>query len=127
MADDKSNVGGQDRSRVSAEQGYELDYFAQKHGISREQARDLIERIGNDREKLDAAAERLGSRRNHSSVPTTSVRLISSLRSPCSRVARAISPTTSAASSMKASPEAIMAEGPLMSASSTLRSLRSSC
>ena len=61
MADDKSNVGGQDRSRVSAEQGYELDYFAQKHGISREQARDLIDRIGNDREKLDAAAERLGS------------------------------------------------------------------
>lgn len=61
MADDKSNVGGQDRSRVSGEQGYELDYFAQKHGISREQARDLIDRIGNDREKLDAAAERLGN------------------------------------------------------------------
>lgn len=61
MADDKSDTGGQDRSRVSAEQGYELDYFARKHGISREQARDLIERIGNDRAKLDAAAERLGS------------------------------------------------------------------
>ena len=39
MADDKSNTGNQDRSRVSAEQGYELEYFSQKHGISREQAR----------------------------------------------------------------------------------------
>lgn len=61
MADDKSNVGGQDRTRVAGDEGYELDYFAQKHGISREQARELINRIGNDREKLDAAAESLSS------------------------------------------------------------------
>lgn len=60
MADDKSDVGGQDRARVSAEQGYELDYFAQKHGITRDQARELIDHIGNDRAKLDAAAERFG-------------------------------------------------------------------
>ena len=59
MADDKSNVGERDRSRVAAGQGYELDDFARKHGISREQARELIERIGNDREKLDAAAAEL--------------------------------------------------------------------
>jgi len=59
MADDKSNTGNQDRSRVSAEQGYELEYFSQKHGISREQARELIERVGNDRKKLDEAAAQL--------------------------------------------------------------------
>jgi hypothetical protein len=33
MADDKNNVGGQDRSRVSASEPYEVEYFAQKHGI----------------------------------------------------------------------------------------------
>jgi hypothetical protein len=60
MADNKSNRGGRDRSRVAAGQGYELGYFARKHGISRDQARSLIERVGNDRAKLNAAAEKLG-------------------------------------------------------------------
>jgi hypothetical protein len=59
MADDKSNVGEPDRSRVAGGEDYEIDDFAQKHGISREQARSLIDRIGNDRKKLDAAAEEL--------------------------------------------------------------------
>ena len=60
MADNKSNRGGRDRSRVAAGQGYELGYFARKHGISRDQARSLIDRIGNDRAKLNAAAQKLG-------------------------------------------------------------------
>jgi hypothetical protein len=60
MADNKSNRGGRDRSRVAAGQAYELGYFARKHGISRDQARSLIERIGNDRARLNAAAEKLG-------------------------------------------------------------------
>ena len=63
MADDRSNRGGRDRNRVAGGQGYELGYFARKHGISRDQARELISRVGNDRAKLNAAAERLGGRR----------------------------------------------------------------
>jgi hypothetical protein len=59
MSDDKTMVGGRDRSRVAGGQDYELDDFARKHGISRDQARSLIERFGNDREKLDAAAAQL--------------------------------------------------------------------
>ena len=59
MADDKTNVGWQDRSRVSGEEGYEVRYFAEKHGISPDQARELIERVGNNRAELDAAAEKL--------------------------------------------------------------------
>ena len=51
-----------DRSRVAGGQGYELGYFARKHGISREEAKRLIERVGNDRAKLNAAAERLKGR-----------------------------------------------------------------
>ena len=53
---------GRDRSRVAGGQGYELGYFARKHGLSREQARSLIERVGNDRAKLNAAAERMKGR-----------------------------------------------------------------
>jgi hypothetical protein len=59
MADDKNNRGAQDRARVSGSEGYEVSYFARKHGITSEQARDLIEQVGNSREKLDEAAEKL--------------------------------------------------------------------
>jgi hypothetical protein len=59
MADSTKNRGQRDRSRVAAGQGYELGYFARKHGISRDQARQLIGTIGNDRAKLNAAAAKL--------------------------------------------------------------------
>lgn len=57
MSDDLGNVGQRDRDRVSGSEGYEVEYFARKHGLTMEQARDLIARVGNDRSKLDAAAE----------------------------------------------------------------------
>jgi hypothetical protein len=59
MADDKSKRGGADRRTVSASEGYEVSYFARKHGITAQQARDLIKEVGNNREKLNAAAEKL--------------------------------------------------------------------
>ena len=59
MADSTKNRGQRDRSRVAAGQGYELGYFARKHGISRDQARQLIARVGNGRAKLNAAAAKL--------------------------------------------------------------------
>ncbi|MCP8890147.1 MULTISPECIES: DUF3606 domain-containing protein [Sphingomonas] len=40
MADDKSKTDGRDRSRVSGSEPYEVEYFAQKHGLSAQQARD---------------------------------------------------------------------------------------
>lgn len=42
--------------------GYEVNYFARKHGITADQARDLIKKVGNDREKLNAAAEKMKAR-----------------------------------------------------------------
>jgi hypothetical protein len=39
MADDKTNTGKADRSRVAGSEGYEVSYFARKHGITTEQAR----------------------------------------------------------------------------------------
>lgn len=62
MADDLQNVGGRDRDRVSGSEDYEVEYFARKHGISTEQARELISRVGNDRAALDRAAEELKGR-----------------------------------------------------------------
>lgn len=55
MPDSKSKRGARDRARVSADETYEVDYFAERHGISRREAQALIKRVGNDRAKLDAA------------------------------------------------------------------------
>ena len=38
---------------------YNAAYFAQKHDISIEQARELMRRIGGDRDKLNEAAAKL--------------------------------------------------------------------
>lgn len=59
MADNKQNVGEPDRSRVAGSEEYEVRYFADKHGLSMDGARGLISKHGDNREELDAAAERL--------------------------------------------------------------------
>ena len=38
---------------------YSVDYFARKHDITTEQARELMRKLGRDRDKLNAAAARL--------------------------------------------------------------------
>lgn len=63
MADDKTKQGSQDRSRVAGDEPYEVAYFASKHGLTQAQARELIDRVGNDRAELDAAAEKLNGER----------------------------------------------------------------
>lgn len=59
MTDDLTNRTGGDRSRVSGSERYEVEYFARKHGISVDQAQELIRRFGNERARLDAEAEKL--------------------------------------------------------------------
>lgn len=59
MTDNKSDAGGRDRSRVSAEEPYEVEYFARQHGLTQEQAREIIEQHGPSRAACDAAAERM--------------------------------------------------------------------
>jgi hypothetical protein len=59
MADDRSNIGGRDRSRVAAGQDYEVRHFAEANGISIEQAEQLIARHGNNREELERAAQQM--------------------------------------------------------------------
>lgn len=58
MSDDKSKQG-RDRGQVAGGEEYEVRYFAEKHGISIEQAQGLIDRVGNSREALDSAAAKL--------------------------------------------------------------------
>jgi hypothetical protein len=59
MADNKSHRGDADRRTVAGGEDYEVDYFARKHGLTVDQAQNLIDRFGNDRATLDAEAEKL--------------------------------------------------------------------
>jgi hypothetical protein len=59
MSDNKKKRGAGDRRKVAGGEGYEVNYFANKHGITREQARNLINKVGNNRDKLNRAAEKL--------------------------------------------------------------------
>lgn len=59
MADNKDKQDGRDRSRVAGDEPYEVEYFAQKTGITMAQARELIDKHGNDRETLEREAAKL--------------------------------------------------------------------
>lgn len=57
MPDDKNIQDGRDRSKVAAEQQYELAYFAKKHGLTANQAREILHASGPDRARADRMAE----------------------------------------------------------------------
>jgi hypothetical protein len=62
MADNKNKRGGPDRKRIAGDQPYEVSYFARKHGVTLDQARDIIKRTGANREKANAEAEKAKSK-----------------------------------------------------------------
>lgn len=41
MSDDKNRHAPADRRQVAGDEGYEVDYFAKKHGLTRAEARRL--------------------------------------------------------------------------------------
>jgi len=46
MTDDPNIRGGQDRSRINADQDHELDYWAQKWGVSRDELKEAVQKAG---------------------------------------------------------------------------------
>lgn len=58
MVDKKSKRGGTDRRTTAGRESHEVKCFARKHDLTTQQAGDLIKRIGNDHNKLNAAAEK---------------------------------------------------------------------
>jgi hypothetical protein len=58
MADNKSRRGKQDRRRVASGEAYEVGYFAQKDGISRARAEEIIKDARGGRERANALAAR---------------------------------------------------------------------
>jgi hypothetical protein len=54
MPDNKNDKGQRDRSRVAADQDFEINYLVEKTGASREEIEQAIKEVGNSREKVEA-------------------------------------------------------------------------
>jgi hypothetical protein len=53
MTDDKTQTGGEDRQRISLEQDYELRDWSAKFGVSEEQLRRAVQKVGNVAEDVE--------------------------------------------------------------------------
>lgn len=54
MSDDKSKSGGQDRSRISLSEDYEVRDWAKKFGVSAEELKAAVKAVGNDAKAVEA-------------------------------------------------------------------------
>jgi hypothetical protein len=59
MADDRTKRDFRDRDRVSADEDYEVRYFAKQHRNTPDQVRELIRQHGGNRKTLDREARKL--------------------------------------------------------------------
>ncbi len=59
MADDQHKLVDRQEASSPAEEEYEVAAFARRHGMTPQEVRDMIERIGNDREALEREAAKL--------------------------------------------------------------------
>ena len=46
MSDDKSKRGPQDAKRINVEEDYELRYWSEKFGVSADQLKQAVEKVG---------------------------------------------------------------------------------
>jgi len=53
MADDKNLRDQRDRNRIAGNEDYEIDYMVEKTGASREEVKQAIKAVGNDRQKIE--------------------------------------------------------------------------
>jgi Protein of unknown function (DUF3606) len=53
MADDPSKRGPQDRSRISISEEPEVRYWSQKFGVSSEQLKAAVKKVGNSAERVE--------------------------------------------------------------------------
>jgi len=71
MADDLTNRGAQDRSRISMSEDHEVRYWTKELGVTREQLQRAVDKVGNS---AAAVRKELGSKL----VPILLARLIPS-------------------------------------------------
>jgi Protein of unknown function (DUF3606) len=56
--DDRTKKGGQDRSRINISEDYELRYWSEKFGISKDQLKQVVGRVGSSVKDVERALGR---------------------------------------------------------------------
>jgi hypothetical protein len=54
MSDDKTKTGGQDRSRISLSEPYEVRDWAKKFGVSKEELTAAVKKVGSKASDVEA-------------------------------------------------------------------------
>lgn len=57
MADDKTLRGPQDRSRIALGEDYEVRYWTEKFGVSKDQLADAVKAVGNSADAVERHLE----------------------------------------------------------------------
>ena len=52
MSDDKMNRGEPDRSRINLNEDYEVSYWSERFGITKEQLKKAVEKVSNSPEDI---------------------------------------------------------------------------
>ena len=58
MADDKTQRGPQDRSRIAMNEDYEVDYWTGKFGVSRDKLQEAVNAVGNGADAVEQYLKR---------------------------------------------------------------------
>lgn len=58
MADDKTLRGPQDSSRIAMEEDYEVEYWTNKFGVSREKLQEAVNAVGNSASAVEQYFDR---------------------------------------------------------------------
>lgn len=53
MADDKTERGPRDSSRIAMGEDYEVQYWTKKFGVSREELQKAVDAVGNDASAIE--------------------------------------------------------------------------
>lgn len=54
MSDDKTKTGGQDRSRISLTEDYEVQDWSKRFGVSPDELRAAVKAVGNEAAAVEA-------------------------------------------------------------------------
>lgn len=54
MSDDKTKTGGQDRTRISVSEDYEVRDWAKKFGVTADELKAAVKAVGNDAKAVEA-------------------------------------------------------------------------
>lgn len=54
MSDDKTHTGGQDRTRISLSEDYEVQDWCKKFGVTPQQLRDAVATVGDQASAVEA-------------------------------------------------------------------------